>query len=296
MKLELIAPAKLNLTLEVLGRREDGYHEVVSLMQAVDLADRVVVEASDRLELSVSGPAAAGVPCDERNLAYRAAAALHDAAGRRPLGARVALEKQVPTGGLGGGSSDAAAVLRGLNQLWGLGMAAEDLSRVAAGLGSDVAFFLQGGTALATGRGEIVEPLADIGPLELTLLTPADVIQDKTKRMYALLSPADYSDGSFSARAVEKLRRRERLDWWDVGNVFDRHLKSLMPRAAAAMRMCTQAGVGVVATGAGPAFFSLMPYEEIQPGLLQRLHEEFGVLARPVRTVTRADSLAVREV
>jgi hypothetical protein len=95
---------------------------------------------------------------------------------------------------------------------------------------------------------------------------------------------------------VEKLGAGEPLTWWDAGNAFDRHLKTLAPKAAAAMLACTQAGVGVVATGAGPAFFSLMALDEIPALLLERLQGQFGVTARGVRTLTRAESLAVREV
>jgi 4-diphosphocytidyl-2-C-methyl-D-erythritol kinase len=159
-----------------------------------------------------------------------------------------------------------------------------------------VTFFLHGGTALATGRGEIIEPLPDLPSQALTLFLPAETVADKTKRMYAQITPADYSDGSLTAQAVEKLRAGEPLTWWDIGNAFDRHLKTLAPQAAAAMRACTQAGVGVVATGAGPAFFSLMALQEIPEALLERLRDEFGVTARGVRTLTRAESLAVREV
>jgi hypothetical protein len=98
-----------------------------------------------------------------------------------------------------------------------------------------------------------------------------------------------------TTQAVEKLRAGEPLTWWDVGNAFDRHLKALAPKAAGAMRACTQAGVGVAATGAGPAFFSLMALSEIPETLLDRLRGEFGVTARGVRTLTRAESLATRE-
>ena len=295
MTLELIAPAKLNLTLEILGKREDGYHDVMSLMQTIDLADVVTLESADELTL-VSEGSVDDLPAMDANLAFKAAVALRDTAGQPALGATVRLSKKVPSGGLGGGSSDAAAVLRGLNQLWGLSFSDEELSPIAASIGSDVTFFLHGGTALATGRGEIIEPMLDLPSQELTLFLSDETVEDKTKRMYAQITPADYSDAVLTTQAVEKLRAGEPLTWWDTGNAFDRHLKALAPKAAAAMRACTQVGVGVVATGAGPAFFSLMALEEIPAALLDRLQGEFGVTARSVRTLTRAESLAVREV
>src|SRR4029079_9791434 len=138
--------------------------------------------------------------------------------------------------------------------------------------------------------------LPDLPSQDLTLFLPDETIEDKTKRMYAQITPADYSDAGLTSQTVEKLRAGEPLTWWDVGNAFDRHLKALAPRAAAAMRACTQSGVGVVATGAGPAFFSLMALGEMPASLLERLQREFGVTARGVRTLTRAESLAVREV
>jgi 4-diphosphocytidyl-2-C-methyl-D-erythritol kinase len=294
MTLELIAPAKLNLTLEILGKRDDGYHEVISLMQAIDLCDRVTLEAALETELSLDGDMA-GVPGDESNLVYRAMDALQAKGSAVP--ARIGITKHIPAGyGLGGGSTDAAAVLRGLTHLGQTKLDAEDLAGMTASIGSDETFFLHGGTALATGRGEVIEPLPDLPAQELTLFLPDETIEDKTRRMYGQITPADYSDASLTQRAVEKLRAGEPLTWWDVGNAFDRHLKTLAPKAAAAMRACTQAGVGVVATGAGPAFFSLMALPEMPGALLERLQGEFGVTARGVRTLTRAESLAVREV
>lgn len=295
MTLELIAPAKLNLTLEVLGKRENGYHEVISLMQAIDLCDRVTLEAAPAFELRLDG-GIAGVPSGESNLVYRALNALQAATGAG-TGARISITKHIPAGyGMGGGSTDAAAVLRGLTRLSRPQLSAEELAAITASIGSDETFFLHGGTALATGRGEVIERLPDMPSQELTLFLPDETIADKTRRMYAQITPADYSDASLTRQAVEKLRAGEPLTWWDVGNAFDRHLKTLAPKAAGAMRACTQAGVGVVATGAGPAFFSLMALSEMPEALVERLQGEFGVSTRGVRTLTRAESLAVREV
>src|SRR6476661_6586431 len=131
MTLELIAPAKLNLTLEILGKREDGYHEVISLMQAIDLGDTVTLETARELTLVAEGSAANDLPNAENNLAYRAAVTLRQAATRPDLGATIHLHKNIPSGGMGGGSSDAAAVLRGLNLLWDR-LSQEELAAIAA--------------------------------------------------------------------------------------------------------------------------------------------------------------------
>ena len=202
-RLVLNAAAKINLTLEVLGRRNDGYHEIVTVMQTVDLSDRLVVEDADALELRTT---ASDVPTDGTNLALRAAAALRDRAGAS-RGARITLEKRIPVAaGLGGGSADAAAVLVGLNRLWGLRWPAERLAEVAVTLGMDVPFFLHGGAALGTGRGERLEPLATCA-LALVLVNPR--LAASTAEIYGGVKPEMYSDGGRSRGMAAALRSRQ---------------------------------------------------------------------------------------
>jgi len=154
----------------------------------VDLSDRITLEDADVLELA-SSP---GVPADGRNLALQAATALREAAGVT-RGARITLDKRIPVAaGLGGGSADAAAVLLGLNRLWRLRWPVARLDEVATGLGMDVPFFLRGGTALATGRGERLEPLRGRS-LGLVLVNPRFAVS--TAEMYARVTPAMYTDG-----------------------------------------------------------------------------------------------------
>jgi len=150
------APGKVNLSLAVLGRRPDGFHEIESWVVQFDWCDRLSLAPADRFSLRVSGRAE-DVPVDEANLAWQAAAAMAEAAGRRP-DVSVSLEKAIPSGaGLGGGSSDAAAVLLGLNKLWRLDWPVERLAPIAAALGSDVPLFLTAGSAVIRGRGERIE-------------------------------------------------------------------------------------------------------------------------------------------
>ncbi len=157
--LVLKAYAKINLTLEVLGRREDGYHDIVSILQTIDLHDTLTLEPAQDMALECDQSELEGPD----NLVLKAAALLREATGCHQ-GARLKLQKGIPlAAGLGGGSSDAAAALLGLSRLWGLGLSAEKLMPLAAKLGSDVPFFLYGGTAMAQGRGEIVRPLPPAG-------------------------------------------------------------------------------------------------------------------------------------
>ena len=156
-----IAPAKLNLGLRILGRRPDGYHDIVSVLQTVDLCDRMVFTPAPPGETLVhcDNP---DVPDGPENLVYRAVEILRRATGAGH-GVRVDLNKRIPTGaGLGGGSSNAATALRALDRLWGLDLRPERLAALAAELGSDVPFFLTGGTAVVTGRGE-ADPARGLG-------------------------------------------------------------------------------------------------------------------------------------
>src|SRR5215468_2228913 len=189
-RLVLNAAAKINLTLEVLGRRTDGYHEIVTVMQTVDLSDRLVVEDADVLELRTT---ASDVPTDGTNLALRAAAALRDGA-EVSRGARITLEKRIPVAaGLGGGSADAAAVLVGLNRLWGLRWSSARLAEVAVTLGMDVPFFLYGGVALGTGRGE---RLRRVGAAPAAQLLPNRGVAVSASEAYRRVTPARYTDGT----------------------------------------------------------------------------------------------------
>jgi len=153
------AHAKLNVSLRVIGARDDGFHEIESLVLPVSLYDLVTVHSSDRLTLSVSGEAAAAVPADETNLALVAARALADALDREPTGA-IAIDKRIPVAaGLGGGSADAAATLLALRELWDVEIDDETIVSVAASVGSDVPALLGGSAVMMTGRGERITPV-----------------------------------------------------------------------------------------------------------------------------------------
>jgi 4-diphosphocytidyl-2-C-methyl-D-erythritol kinase len=169
-EITVLAPAKINLHLEVLGLRADGFHELAMVMQSLDLADRLRLRPRDdgRLELSCDR---SELPLDRENLVVRAAETLRRHAGAPHLGADIHLEKRIPIGaGLAGGSSDAAAALVGLDALWELALPAAELQDLAAALGSDVPFCLAGGSQLCFGRGEVLEPAGLVTPPGLGVL------------------------------------------------------------------------------------------------------------------------------
>jgi 4-diphosphocytidyl-2-C-methyl-D-erythritol kinase len=168
------AHGKVNLDLRVAGRRADGYHELRTVFQAISLHDTLICTPhAGAFELDCDTP---GVPLDPSNLVWRAAEALWGALGRPgvPGGLRIRIEKRIPPqAGLGGGSANAAAALLALGRLWRAGLPAEALTAIAGTLGADVPFFLTGGTALGLGRGDDIQPLADLPPHWLVLLVPS---------------------------------------------------------------------------------------------------------------------------
>lgn len=168
--LTLPAPAKINWFIFIPGKRDDGYHEIRSLMQRVDLCDQLTFELADSLQLESDSP----IPVAE-NIVWKAALLLKEHAGQKAeKGARITLKKNIPMqAGLGGGSSDAAAALTGLNRLWGLGLPQADLCRLGAKLGSDVPFFLGPPCAMVSGRGEQTSPVRLETPMELLLVKPS---------------------------------------------------------------------------------------------------------------------------
>jgi len=293
MKLRLIAAAKINWTLEALGRRDDGYHEIRTIIQTVALHDTVVLSPAETLELRLAGAVPSESWLAKDDLAYRAAEALREQAGDPSLGALVELEKAVPAAaGLGGGSSDAAAVLRGLNRLWRLDFGATHLARIAASLGSDVPFFLAGGTAMAGGRGDEVAALPDVPSTPLLIAVPRDRLPQKTDLMYRRLRAEHYTSGERADRLVEKLKSGAAISDDDVFNVFDAVLFESMPLAAVLAEECAEGGACPHLAGSGPALFFLSPPREDLRGRLLRA----GVELFETMTLSAAESTAWEEL
>ncbi len=247
------ACAKINLGLEVLGQRSDGYHDLVTVFQTVDLADELTVTLGGHgLRLVVEGFA---VPDSGENLCLRAAGRYFEAAGVEPA-ATIALVKRIPVGaGLGGGSSDAAATLCALQRIVGAGV---DLDALAAEIGSDVAFFLRGGTALGEGRGERLTTSSQAASGYVVIAKPDLCIS--TAEAYGLLGPESYSDGAATRRLFERLQDGAGLlDCADLlVNVFARVVAARYPEVAALREAMLEAGAAVaMLSGSGSAVFGL---------------------------------------
>jgi 4-diphosphocytidyl-2-C-methyl-D-erythritol kinase len=281
-----VAPAKINLSLEVLGRREDGYHEVRTVMQAIELHDEISFEAGKGSSLRIEGSPVA----PDEDLIRAAADAFR---ARVPATGVLRVKKALPVGaGLGGGSSDAAATLRLLNQASGSDMDGADLATLASEIGSDVPFFLRGGAALAEGRGEQITPLPDAPTNWFVLVVPPISIADKTRRMYASLESQDFSDGSRTNALADLLAGGSSLDPALLGNAFERAADAqFLGLAKYRERMITAGASSVHLSGAGPALFAVASGEEEARAIRARMvRPKAGERVCAVRTITAAES------
>lgn len=248
------APAKINLWLEIIGRRPDGYHEIDTCFQAIDLFDTVILEPSQRPGVScrVEGPFADGVPEGSENLAARAALLL---AGRTGHGLRLAITivKEIPSGaGLGGGSSDAAAVLVALARRFAVPDPADTLVELAAELGADVPFFLEGGTQRGTGIGDRLTPVPPPAERWGILVWPGVAVP--TRAAYAMLA-----EGTPGRRPALKDTDAADSDWRKRRNAFEPLVFEHYPRIAEAAKVLRDGAGFVRLAGSGGAVFALYP-------------------------------------
>ncbi|MBI4011689.1 MAG: 4-(cytidine 5'-diphospho)-2-C-methyl-D-erythritol kinase, partial [Candidatus Rokubacteria bacterium] len=254
-RLTVRARAKVNLGLEVLGRRADGYHALLTFLSPVDLADRVMIETTEG-----SGPgggdiavqcSAPGVPPGADNLVWRAADLLRREAGVA-AGVRIRLVKAIPVAaGLGGGSADAAAVLLGLGRLWRLALPAGRWRALGAALGMDVPFFLGEGPALGAGRGDELAAVSGHRPIPLVLVNPGFPLP--TREVYGRLEPADFTDGSAVRALVTALPAGPGAIAARLVNGLERPAARLWPGLAEVKAALVEAGaLGAVMSGSGP--------------------------------------------
>ncbi|MFI5177611.1 MAG: 4-(cytidine 5'-diphospho)-2-C-methyl-D-erythritol kinase [Vicinamibacterales bacterium] len=280
--------AKINLTLRVGPARGDGFHDVRTLMQSVSLADTLTVAARrGPFVLAGGGP---GVPADETNLVWRAAAVLWRALGRDggPRDAHIKLVKQIPVAaGLGGGSADAAAALVALNTIWEGRRSRRDLARLGAELGADVPFFLQGGTALGTGRGDEVYPVDDAARLSAVIVKPSFGVA--TADAYRWLDEdraAGVAGGAPRAREVDL--------GWAAGpvalvNDLEAPVTRRHPGIAEMVDALTREGtLGAAMTGSGSAVFGL--FRETQAARAAKRLRRPDWLVLVTRTLARREA------
>jgi 4-diphosphocytidyl-2-C-methyl-D-erythritol kinase len=277
-----LAPAKINLVLEVLGERDDGYHEIRSLVQTISLCDVLSFELAKAISLE----------CTELslqtsdNLVVRAAELLKETVGYQK-GAKIKLDNRIPWGaGLGGGSSDAAVTLSALNSLWELKLTTSDLIELAARLGSDIPLFIHGGAALIEGRGEMVIPLAVSVLRWFVLLIPQlPKIPGKTQQLYSRLNAQHFTEGQFIDQAIRTWSHDRQVAPGLLFNVFDKVAFDAFPGLEDYWKRFEQAGVAHIhLVGSGPALFATVDGEAEARELHRRLCQQ-GLEAYAVSTV-----------
>lgn len=282
--------AKINWFLEILGRREDGYHELRTILQTLSVADELRFTPTDgAIEIACDN---ADVPCDETNLIYRAAALLRDLTGEQ-RGVRVELTKRIPMGaGLGGGSSNAAVTLVALTRLWGITLPPRELFRLGARLGADVPFFFVGGAGLGMGRGDEVYPLPDINFDRLLLVNPG--LHAPTREIYAhlpseLTSPASVVNMPLSLEAAYLTIARP--DEWltKLRNDLELPALKLYPLIAEIKARLLAAGArAVLMSGSGSTVFAVFESDAARE---QARHElsQFDWWCAKARTLSRGE-------
>ena len=259
MKLMEKAPAKINLALDVLFKRPDGYHEVEMIMTTVDLADRIELKEITGNHIQILSHNRF-VPDDHRNLAYQAAFILKERFGINK-GVSITIEKNIPVAaGLAGGSSDAAATLRGLNRLWKLGLSMEELAEIGAEIGSDVSFCVYGGTALARGRGEKITHLP--APPKCWVILAKPTIGVSTADIYKRLqtSRMEHPDVPGMISAIMENNYHDVCE--GLGNVLEQVTLQLYPEVANIKdQMKTFGADSVLMSGSGPTVFGLVEHD-----------------------------------
>ncbi|ANS76387.1 4-diphosphocytidyl-2C-methyl-D-erythritol kinase [Paenibacillus yonginensis] len=260
MKIYEKAPAKINLMLDVLHKRPDGFHEVEMVMTMVDLADRLEMSALPRDTIIISSQAGY-IPLDEKNLAFQAARLIKERYNVRS-GVYIHLDKHIPVAaGLAGGSSDAAATLRGLNRLWNLGISNEELCSLGAELGSDVPFCVTGGTALATGRGEVLTPLDN--PPQCWAILAKLPINVSTAEVYGKFRVDRVKQHPSAKGMIQAISRQSFGEvCQELGNVLEGVTFQLHPEVQQLKETMGRLGAdGVLMSGSGPTVFGLVSKE-----------------------------------
>jgi 4-diphosphocytidyl-2-C-methyl-D-erythritol kinase len=293
--LKLPSFAKINWSLRILGKRPDGYHEVVTVLQSVSLCDEIVFELrdDDRISLTCDDPS---IPVDETNLIVRAARALSTR-----HGAGIKLFKKIPAkGGLGGGSSNAAVTLLALNRLWRLDRAERDLKQIGAQLGADVPFFFIGGTAIGTGIGAQLEEAADMPKQYLLIITPNTSVS--TAIAYAALdAPPLTSPNAPSLTSIDSLSILSssftepfsgNSSQWPLHNDFEGVIFEREPEIRRAKEALLEAGArNALLAGSGSSVFGIFTHQAARDHALDNLGSETGWRVLACHTLSRSEYL-----
>ena len=262
--LALKAYAKINLVLEVIGKRDDGYHEIKTVFQTVTLFDDITIEDSTDVQVTfINGN---GID-PQNNLINKAVELIHREMDCKS-GVNITVTKQIPVGsGLGGGSADAAAILKGLNLMWNLHLTKTRLRSMASKLGADVPYFLEGGLAIGIGKGDSVRALSYEPDIFFVLVDVPHGLTEKTKRLYQTLTPSHYTSG-VNVDSFVTLSRKQVFSFDSIYNVFTRLAESSFPELSYYKKHLYQLGCKHVSlSGTGPVLFAPIKSKDVAIGV-----------------------------
>ncbi len=288
MQLEFTLPsyAKVNLGLRVLGKRDDRFHELCTVFQTISLCDELTFRSSVEVRMTCSDPM---LPVDERNLVVKAANALRSRCGIEH-GADIHLEKHIPSpGGLGGGSSNAAVTLLGLKRLCKIEISDEELQSIASDLGSDVPFFLYGGTAFGTGRGEMIELIGDVEVPYILVVTPSMAVS--THSVFSALRPENLtnSDRNRILRVCRDEARSRDLYQTALTNDLETPVFAMFPEIGEIKDALLSLGAAnALMSGSGASVFGIFENEETRQAAMKALGDTPTWRSFAVATISRS--------
>jgi len=278
MKIEIDSPAKVNLTLDVIRKREDGYHELEMVMQEIELKDRIVLEETGKkdeensIEISSNSKI---IPLNEKNLVWKAVQLIKEKKSIEK-GIKVFIDKKIPVaGGLGGGSSNAAAAIKGLNKLWNLEMKEKEMQEIAEEIGMDVTFFLYGKTAFASGRGEKIEKIKSFPKTRVLICNPG--IPVSTKKAYSEIN-YEKSGKAFASKkmkkAIEENKKIEELAEL-IHNDFEFSVLNEFPKIKELKEKMKENSFNVLMSGSGSTVFCFPKTEKDSKELANKLRQKY---------------------
>jgi len=269
--------AKINLTLEILGKRKDGFHEISSIFQTISLYDTLHFKLASDFSVSTNIESLN----NKNNLVYQAGILLKNYMNVK-FGANILVDKNIPvSAGLGGGSSNAAVTLIGLSKLWGLNLKFDQLTDLASQIGADVTFFLFGGTAYVSGKGEVVSKLPATHDMKIILIFPDQYSNfnqiNKTALAYSFLSEKNYTDGKYTNDLTTTIKKKSKLDCSNFFNVFSDIYSDVFHEINNPFTFLNDLGISkCYVSGSGPALFLPIFEDDDIDSLVKKINEMYG--------------------
>lgn len=283
--MKVLTPAKINLTLEILDRNDNQYHEISSIMQTLDLYDEMSFSISSDISVTTDNELLSN---EQINLSYKAAKHLKDSL-NLDKGVRISIKKKIPVAaGLGGGSSNAAATLICLNKIWDLNLSIAQLSDIGSVLGSDIPFFLTGGTALVSGQGEIIRELPTPNFPWFLIISPNIQLLDKTSKLYKMVDRSHFTSGALTRKLEARIRGGGDVPSQFFFNVFDNIAPSAFDGISSILDELRSLGLREIhLCGSGPALFCPIERREMATAVKLIMERQMSVSTHLTSAVKR---------